>query len=123
MSYEFYVTIEGKAQTAFKGECAREGHEEQLIGFYFESGISSPRDALTGQANGRRRHQPVLFRKRIGAATPQIAQALCEKGQFAFVRIGEDGSESVYFSVTLAQATIASVRLVVPDSDRQQADH
>jgi type VI secretion system Hcp family effector len=127
MSYEFYVSIEGKAQSKFKGECTREGHEEQLIGFFFESGIASPRDALTGQANGRRRHQPVLFRKRVGAATPQIAQALCtnellEKVQFDFVRIAEDGSEKVYFSVILGQATIASARLIVPDSDRAQAN-
>jgi type VI secretion system secreted protein Hcp len=127
MAYEFYVAILGTKQTEWGKECHREGHEHELVGFRFESAIASPRDPLTGQATGRRRHQPVLFRKRVGAASPQFAQALCtnellKSVKFTFVRMSNDGTEEAYFSVTLAQATIASVRLVVPDSDTAHAE-
>jgi type VI secretion system secreted protein Hcp len=42
----------------------------------FTYGITSPRDAATGQLTGRRQHKPVHVVKPISAASPQFFQAL-----------------------------------------------
>ena len=38
--------------------------------------VTSPRDAASGQATGRRTHKPVTFTKEWGSATPQLARPL-----------------------------------------------
>lgn len=120
MAYEFYITIEGTKQGKFKGESERENHKAKLAGFFFQSNISSPRDPGTGQASGKRRHDPVVIRKKVGAATPQIAQALCtnevlKSVLFEFVRTTKDGKEEVQYTVTLKNATISANRIYLPD--------
>ncbi len=126
MAYEFYVSIEGTKQTKFSGESTRTKYKDQIEGFYFESAVASPRDPLSGQASGRRRHAPVLFRKRVGAASPMIAQALCtnellKQVKFSFVRTAEDGTEKTYFTITLNNATISTAKFIVPDSNREKS--
>ena len=76
MAYEFYVTVDGTKQGRFKGESKREQHAHKLAGLSFSYEVSSPRDASTGQATGKRRHGPVTFTKAWGAATPQLFEAL-----------------------------------------------
>ncbi|MBA3709015.1 MAG: type VI secretion system tube protein Hcp [Planctomycetes bacterium] len=125
MAYEFYIAISGTKST-FKGESSRTKYADQMEGFYYESAIGSPRDPLTGQASGRRRHTPVLIRKKIGASTPLIAKALCtnevlKSVVFSFVRTAPDGSEKTFFKVTLTNATVASAKLLVPDSSLTEA--
>ncbi|MBA2479291.1 MAG: type VI secretion system tube protein Hcp [Planctomycetes bacterium] len=126
MAYEFYISITGTRTGKFKGESTRTKFADQMEGFYFESAIGSPRDPLTGQASGRRRHSPVLIRKKVGASTPLIAKALCTNEvlttvEFSFVRTAADGSEKVYFRVVLSDATIASAKLMVPDSSQVES--
>jgi type VI secretion system secreted protein Hcp len=126
MAYEFYISITGTKTGKFKGESTRTKYAEQMEGFYFESSIGSPRDPLTGQASGRRRHAPVLIRKRVGASTPLIAKALCTNEvltsvEFSFVRTAPDGTEKIFFKVTLSDATVASAKLLVPDSSQEES--
>lgn len=123
MAYEFYISIDCPSQGKLHGECERETHTEQLVGVYFEAGLASPRDPLSGQATGRRRHQPIMFRKRVGAASPQLAAILCankrcDKVRFDFARSDEEGNEIVAYAITLEKATIASIKLVVPETDQ-----
>ena len=62
----------------------------------------------------------MVIRKKVGAATPQIAQALCtnevlKSVLFEFVRTTKDGKEEVQYTVTLKNATISANRIYLPD--------
>jgi type VI secretion system secreted protein Hcp len=121
MAYEFYVTIEGTKQGKFKGESPRAGHTAKLAGTWFKSSVVSPRDTATGAAAGKRRHEPLVFRKEVGAATPQIAQALCtnevmKSVLFEFCATNAQGAEEVVFTIKLVNATISSQRILLPET-------
>lgn len=130
MAYEFYITIEGAKQGKFKGESDRQAHKDKMPGFSYESAVLSPRDSATGQSTGKRAHQPVTVRKKVGAGSPQIAQALASNESlksvlFEFVRTTGDGKEQVFYTVKLTNATISSHRIYLPeitDSDKAKLD-
>jgi type VI secretion system secreted protein Hcp len=114
MAYEFYVTIEGKKQGAFKGESVRKAHEAKIAGLSYQHSIKSPRDIASGQASGKRQHGPITITKEWGASTPQLFQALTTnevltKVLFEFFHTTPDGAEEVYYKVTLTNATVATV--------------
>jgi type VI secretion system secreted protein Hcp len=116
MAYEFYVTIEGTKQGAFKGESPREAHKEKIPGLAYRHEIKSPRDVATGQASGKRQHGPITISKEWGAASPQIMQALVtnevmKSVLFEFIKTNpESTKEEVYFQIRLTNATISNVR-------------
>ena len=129
MAYEFYVTVDGTKQGRFKGESKREQHAHKLTGVSFSYEVSSPRDASTGQATGKRRHGPVTFTKAWGAATPQLFQALVtnevlRSGLFEFVRSGEDGTEQIFQTIRLTNVGVAAIKqYVVPEPWAAAAPH
>lgn len=115
MAYEFYVTIEGTKQGAFKGESVREAHNKKIAGLSYAHEITSPRDVATGQASGKRQHGPVVITKEWGASSPQIFQALVtnevlKSVLFEFYHTTPDGLEEVYHTVKLVNATVSRVR-------------
>jgi len=114
MAYEFYVTIEGKKQGAFKGESPREVHKAKIAGLSYQHQIQSPRDAATGQASGKRQHGPISITKEWGPASPQIFQALVTNEVlptvlFEFIHTTSDGAEETYHTIKLLNATVSSV--------------
>ncbi len=68
MAYELYRRIDGTKQGTFEGESDRQAHQDRMPGFSFGSAIASPRDAATGQATGKRHHEPVVMRKKVAEA-------------------------------------------------------
>ena len=70
------------------------------------SGVTSPRDAASGQAAGKRQHQPVVITKQVDAATPNIFQALTtnEVIKEAKFHIGD-------LTITLKNATVSEQKL------------
>lgn len=129
MAYEYYLSIEGTKQGKFKGESDRQSHKDKMPGFSFGSAITSPRDASSGQATGKRHHEPVIARKKVGAASPQIVQALCTNESlksvlFEFVHTTKDGTEQVFYTIKLTNATISGHRTYLPDlsGDQQKLD-
>ena len=114
MAYEFYVTIEGTKQGKFKGDVQRKGRKEQIAGLAFDYEVTSPRDASTGQATGKRQHKPVTITKHWGAATPQLFQALVtnevlKSVLIEFVKPSPGGEEHVYHKIKLTDATISDI--------------
>jgi len=114
MAHEFYVTITGTKQGAFKGESIREKHSSKISGLSYSHSIQSPRDVATGQASGKRQHGAVVITKEWGASTPQIFQALVSNEVlkdvlFEFVQTTPDGQEQVYYTVKLSHATVSAV--------------
>ena len=126
MAYEFYVTVRGAKQGAFKAETVREKHQNKIPGVSFHYSVSSPRDAASGQASGKRTHQPVTFVKEWGAATPQFLQALYTNESlpevlFEFVRTDANGEEFVYHTVKLVNAAVSEIEQYVAEDEEHEA--
>jgi type VI secretion system secreted protein Hcp len=114
MANEFYVTIEGTKQGKLMGESIRKAHREALTGISFHYAVSSPRDVASGQASGKRQHQPIVFVKEWGAASPQLFSALVtnevlKSVLFEFVKTDENGEEFVHHSIRLTSASISQI--------------
>ncbi|WP_144187051.1 Hcp family type VI secretion system effector [Elioraea rosea] len=114
--YEFYVTIVGARQGAFKGEAPSERHAGKLVGLAYDQGSAAAVSA--GGRRGKVTHQPVRFTKQWGAASPQLLEAL-ETGErltsvvFEFLRTTDEGEEEVFHRVTLHGAVVAELRSFV----------
>ncbi len=114
-AYEFYLSIDGTKQGKFRGESLRKGTEGKIPGLRFQYTVQSPRDMATGQASGKRQHQPVVITKRWGVSSPQIFQAcvtneLLKSVVLEFVRTNPNGQEYIYHVIRLTNATISSIR-------------
>jgi type VI secretion system secreted protein Hcp len=126
MAYEFYVKVKGQKQGDFKNETPREKHQGKIPGLSFHYNVKSPRDSASGQATGKRTHQPVAFVKTWGPSTPQFFQALCTNEVltsvlFEFVKTNPDGEEYVYHTVKLINAAVSEIDQHVADGITDQA--
>jgi type VI secretion system Hcp family effector len=74
MDCKGYVTIQSKVQGPLRGHDKHKDGWVEVLAFSYE--VTAPRDISTGQASGKRQHQPVVITKEWGAATPQLFQAL-----------------------------------------------
>jgi type VI secretion system secreted protein Hcp len=115
MAYEFYATVEGTKQGKFKGESPREVHKEKFACLAVNYLVQSPRDIATGQASGKRQHNPVEIVKEWGAATPQLFQAcvtneVLKSVLLEFIKTDPSGQEVVYHTIKLTNATISKVQ-------------
>lgn len=115
MAYEFYITIEGSKQGKLVGESTKPAHKDKIIGRAFLYEVEAPRVAPTGKARGRRQHSPVGFVKAWGGASPQLYQALItyevlKTVLFEFVQTTPEGTEQVFQTVKLYNATILSIK-------------
>ena len=114
MAYEFYVTVEGTKQGKWKQETPREKHKDKIPGISFHYNVRSPRDVASGQASGKRIHQPVSFVKEWGPSTPQFFQALCTNESlksvlFEFIKTDKNGEEYVYHTIKLVNANVSEI--------------
>ena len=89
-----------------------------MLQFYetcgFDYGVSSPRDAATGQASGKRIHKPLIITKELDKSSPILFQALVTNEvlpevNFQFTRAGSDGKEIQYYTIKLTNATISEI--------------
>lgn len=123
MAQQFSVSIEGTKQGRFKGEGqVRDEKRSSIPGVKFVLETVSPRDLATGQASGKRQHKPVLFTKEWGAASPQLYNALVtnevlKQVVFQFVKTNAKGEEAVFHTVTLTNASVASIRSYIDLTD------
>ena len=133
MAYEFYISIEGQKQGKFKGESGRgapkgEGTDTAAASagtrsrHQFRLRDSSPRDAATGQASGKRMHKPILVTKEWGAASPQLFQALVTNENlksvlFEFVKTNAQGEEEIYHTIKLTNAAVSNIKAYLDLTD------
>lgn len=112
---EFTVAIEGAKQGRFKGEGSGDALKEKLIGLAFEYEIKTPRDPATGAATGKRQHQPIVFTKEWGAASPQLFQAAATNESlksvvFEFYPAAPGGASEPFYTIRLTNAAVSSIR-------------
>ncbi|MDQ6770462.1 MAG: type VI secretion system tube protein Hcp [Gemmatimonadota bacterium] len=116
LAYEFSVQIEGTKQGKFKGDPGRAGGaaSDKIRGLAFQYEVTSPRDLASGQATGKRQHKPIIVTKEWGASSPQLFEALATnevlKVTFEFLTTKADGTEEVFETIKLANATISDIK-------------
>jgi len=114
-----YLTANG---VAIQGESSQTslGRENSIECLSFDQRCATGRDAASGMPTGRRQYEPVAFRKRIDKASPLIAKALVENqvidAVFKFFRPNPsgDGTTQQFFTISIKQGRIASVRTYLP---------
>lgn len=111
MAYEFYMSIEGTKQGKFNGQ----RKDKWMPVASFNMGVSSPRDAATGQASGKRQHKPVVVGVEWGSWSPQIFAAMVQNEVLDPVVINiqpgsSKGSNTVTYEwVKLRNAVISNI--------------
>lgn len=100
------ITINGLKQGQINGGAAGTTRAIEILSYAHS--ISSPRDAASGQATGRRQHKPVTIMKEWDAASPMLFQALVGNETLTSVLIGlnQPGGNG-YMRVKLTNATIS----------------
>ncbi len=128
MAYEFYVTIEGAKQGRLAGESPRSVHRGKLAGIGFSYEVTSPRDAASGQATGKRQHGAITFTKEWGAASPQLFTALVTNevitsALFEFVRANDVGVEHVFHTIRLTDAAVTGIHQYIAGQEDAELDN
>jgi len=124
----FFVTIVTQGGTRLSEETVRGGQQGKIEAIKFLYQVGSPRDLATGQATGRRQHSPITFTKEWGAASPQLVQAavtneVLRSVTFEFVKTNPTGKEIIYETITLTNATVASIkRYIATPTGSEQPD-
>ncbi len=85
-----YMTIDGSAQGAFKGDSARMGATGGAIAL--TSVVRAPKDTASGMATGRRQHGTITIVREIDRASPMLAQALSTNESLRQVAITFQGA-------------------------------
>lgn len=125
------MAIKGAKQGQFKGQSLGSRMQEKWIPCsQFLLSIVSPRDVSTGQASGKRQYAPIVVTKDWGAASPQIFQAIATNEalplvEFEFLKVNAQGTEFVFETVTLTNASISAFKQYIgfPDAGEQSSPH
>ena len=107
-----YATIEGQTQGAFTATPGNPAAFSKHVRVYgFESLLTVPIDAATGQASGQRKHAPFTLAIPLGAASVQAFKAATTGENIKLVELSllEPGG-NVYYKLKLTNARITSVR-------------
>ncbi len=115
MSFQGYMTIEGSRQKKFLGDSHRRGLPWGIKVWSIQIPATVLRDSASGQASGKRQHEPVKVVKEWGASSPQIFQALTSNELLTSVVIvingtGGNGQQSFNRTVKLGSANVVGVR-------------
>ena len=104
------------------GSCKVEGREDTIEVLGFQHEVYMPTDRKDGSATGARVHQDMKLVKNYDKASPVMYQFLCN-GQVIpdvtihWYQINESGEEEEYYTHTLKNARITSIRPYMPDVD------
>lgn len=121
MALNSYLSITGKQQGLIKGSVTQKGREGKIMVIAAEHGVSSPRDAATGQSTGRRVHSPFVITKELDASSPCLYTALAASEGFSswelqFWAPSPTGAEVMRYVVRLTNATVSQIRFHMPNN-------
>jgi type VI secretion system secreted protein Hcp len=85
----------------------------------FAFGVLSPRDVATGQASGKRQHEPISIVKQVDTGSPSLYGALTKgekhpKLKVHFAWLTPQGTKQPYFTLTLMNAALIGVERKPP---------
>ena len=107
----FTTRVDAQKQGVLKG-----GGPDNAIGCDgFELPVLAPRDAATGQVSGKRRWDPIKVTKHVDRTSPNLVQSLATNELLKEVKLRASrprptGLSPTYYTVTLTNAVVASLR-------------
>jgi type VI secretion system secreted protein Hcp len=118
-----HVTVTGQKQGVIKGDAT----DGSIAGLAYEHSVISPRDASTGLPTGKRQHKPLTIVKAIDSSTPLLYSSLVTNENLStvvlkFYRQNTSGVLEMYYTVTLTNASISSIRNWKPNTRDLSAD-
>ncbi len=115
-----HMTMEGEQQGNIEGSCEMQGREGTMLVEAFNHEVRIPRDLQSGLSTGKRVHNALSVVKVFDKASPKIYQAMCtgehlKNVTIKWYRIDPNGQEQHYFTHTLEDAIVVSVRPWMPN--------
>ncbi|MBI3597301.1 MAG: Hcp family type VI secretion system effector [Nitrospirae bacterium] len=115
-----HMTLKGELQGPIDGNCDMKGREKTILVEAFDHEVHIPHDIQTGLSAGKRVHGPFKIVKDFDRASPMMYQALCTgehmtEVKLKFYRVSKKGAEEQYFTITLEDAIVVSVRPWMPN--------
>lgn len=115
-----HMTLEGEKQGKIEGSCTQKGREGTILVQSLDHEIHIPSDPQTGLAAGKRVHGKLKVVKEFDKSSPLLYQALVtgehmKNVTLKFYRISKTGTEEHYFTITLEDAVIVSIRPWFPN--------
>ena len=104
-----------KIKSLRAGDITGSGKDGAIEVWGWSHEVVSPRDAASGLPTGRRQHKPITITKPIDKASPLLMQTLVSNDILSdwtldVRRADATGAEEIYFTITLSNASVASVR-------------
>ena len=127
MALNAYLRLKGAKQGDIKGSVTQKGREGRIAVIAVSHEIVSPRDAASGLPTGKRQHKPLVITKELDKASPLLHAALVSNESLTSVTLdffaakiagpaGGAGAEVNDYTIALTNASIASIRTVMPNN-------
>lgn len=100
------LTVQGAKQ----GFIAGGRGQKPIVPLGFEHEVKAPRDVATGQASGRRQHQPLTIIKQIDKTTPLLFRALVSNENLPMVVLHVQMAMDESYEIKLTNAVISDVK-------------
>lgn len=115
-----HMELTGENQGQIEGSVTMQGRENSILIEAMEHEIYIPRDPQSGLATGKRVHNPLIITKVFDKSSPKLYQALCTGEHMTEIvikwyRIDPTGSEEHYFTTTLEDAIVVSMKPNMPN--------
>ncbi|MGH7298135.1 MAG: type VI secretion system tube protein TssD [Polyangiaceae bacterium] len=121
----FYMYAKGTKTGDVKGSVTQKGRENSCLCSWYDMGVDTPTDKMSGFAAGKRIHRLFQVRKEIDAATPLFFQMATTNEVLKSVifkywrvgtgKIGTTGQETQHYTIELDNARIAALRQYTPE--------
>jgi type VI secretion system secreted protein Hcp len=114
MALNSYLKLTSQTQGEIKGPVTLRGRENTIEIFGWNHEVSVPHHAASGQATGKRQHQPLTIIKAVDKTTPQLYQALVTGEPITTFRLecwraASDGAHEPYYRIELSNALIVGI--------------
>jgi type VI secretion system secreted protein Hcp len=115
MALNSYLQLAGSKQGDIIGSVTQKGRTGKIMVMAFNHEVLSPRDAVTGQATGKRMHRPFVITKEIDRSSPLLYEALVNNEvlttwQLQCFAAKATGIEVNNYTVTLTNAVITDIK-------------
>jgi type VI secretion system secreted protein Hcp len=126
MALNAYLKLKAQKQGEIKGSVTQKGREGKIMVIAAHHEITSPRDAASGQATGKRRHAPFVITKEVDKSSPLLYTAMVTnenitEWELQFWRPSATssagtGAEKQHYTVKLTNANIANIAFTMPNN-------
>lgn len=122
-----YLKVKGSKQGNIKGDATEKGKEGLIQVIAFQQEVSSPRDAASGQATGKRQHKPFIIIKQIDKSSPLLMAALTKNESLSEVTLSiyrpsakTAGTNELWYTIELKDVVISGISSTW-DADKKQS--